>query len=857
MKKHILLVMALFGVLTVGSCNDDEPVVSPIPGEDEEVVIPAPEPINPVLVQTLYFDFGSVGGGTRGSQTESPDENGHYWNNIYNNDGIYAAVNSVFEDFVNSEGTSVGYKLTLNTRFSTNGGSGGGGLLTPDAELLKDFAVSTATEDYFYIESGENGNNFTISGLDKEKAYKFYAFGSRSATEKRVAYYTMSGLNSYQGELQIAGTNLGGEGVNQNIANICESGLVYPDEEGTLTFAVSRSTGAYMAINALKLEEYTDVKRPQTFTSLTITGSAVEEGEVPMHMISPTDKVSNKFEAFLSLQSGKFSFKGVTSEGVSTDIGKGHEPGVVAMNSYGISAEVTGPVYIVVDMSKKSYTITPVEEWSIVGSVTEGGWNAGTGVPLAYQGKGVWGGRVKLTGLGTASDRARFNFIMNKSWDYTMKRISDTSNEVAFSNSGYSTSDINLNHGTYNITLDLRRFAFYIDCGEEGIDPFKISVMGSSVANGQGADSNHGYAYMFGELQDERFKNQETRLPWYTSGISIGGNSTLNLLARYNDLLYDCGKYVIFGLSLGNEGIHGAADQQAIYNQFKDNMQTLISKAREDGKYPVMMNNYTRGDFEESDYRYVKQMNLLIHEWDLPSVNMLGAIDNGSGKWADGYQNGTDLYHPNTEGHREFLYAMVPSLFDAIEAGKTLPARVSGTSYTLAGKVLEFTPEETVHPFTISFKVKGATDGTIATFTNGGNTMGTLKIQEGKVVYNSPSQGKIVGGNVTDNQWHVVSLTHYYAQGRTLLYTDKSLAGELNEKLTVGKFIIGDNSSTEGREYSELFFYRSAMNEEEINKLCDGSMLKSSLEIYAPLDGSKSTIENLAQSMNTVVVKSE
>lgn len=57
---------------------------------------------------------------------------------------------------------------------------------------------------------------------------------------------------------------------------------------------------------------------------------------------------------------------------------------------------------------------------------------------------------------------------------------------------------------------------------------------------------------------------------------------------------------MIFGLSLGNEGIHGATDQQAIYNQFKDNMQTLIKKAREDGKYPVMMNNYTRGDFEQT-----------------------------------------------------------------------------------------------------------------------------------------------------------------------------------------------------------------------------------------------------------------
>lgn len=100
-------------------------------------------------------------------------------------------------------------------------------------------------------------------------------------------------------------------------------------------------------------------------------------------------------------------------------------------------------------------------------------------------------------------------------------------------------------------------------------------------------------------------------------------------------------------------------------------------------------------------------------------------------------------------------------------------------------------------------------------------------------------------------------MTHYYAQGRTLLYTDKVLAGELNEKLTVGRFTIGDQTSIAERMYSELFFYRSAMNREEIEKLCEGKMLKSSLEIYAPLDGSKSTIENLAQSMNCLTLKAE
>ena len=854
MKKYMLLVFALFGMLAIGSCNDDEPVVPPSPGEEIEI----PEPATPVLVQTLYFDFGSQTDG-RGSMTEGPDANNHYWNNITNNDGNYAAINTVYSSLVNSENTSVTYELTLNSRFSTNGQSGGGGLLEPQEELLKDFAVASATEDYFFIESGENNSSFTFSNLDPKKAYKFYAFGSRSTTQTRTAYYTMTGLNLYQGELQTSGTNCGGEGINQNIQNICESELIYPDDAGNIKFTVSRKNGDYIALNVLKVEEYTDIERPEQFTSLTMSGSAVEEGQVSMHMVSADGSPTNVFEAYTSFGSGDFLFKGITKDCKTVNIGKGYKEGVVATNNYSIAAPVTGQIRLTIDLSSKTYEITPIESWTLVGSVTPNGWTVDKGVPLAYQGKGVWGGRVKLTGISGVSDRERFNFVMNRSWDYVMKRVKGTTNEVGMGTQGYNTEDINLNHGTYHITLDLRRYVYYIDCGEEGIDPFKISVMGSSVANGQGATNNHGYAYMYGELLDERFCNQESKFPWYTSGIAVNGNNTLNLLARYNDLIHDCGTYVIFGLSLGNEGIHNAVDQQAVYNQFRDNMQTLIQKAREDGKYPVMMNNYTRGDFDASDYEYVKQMNLLIHEWDLPSVNLLGAIDNGSGAWANGYQNGDDIYHPTTDGHREFTYAMVPSLFDAIDAGKKQPVRVIGTSYSLANKrVLEFTPEETVHPFTISFKVKGTADGIIASFANGGNATGTLKIQDGVVVYDSPLTGEIKGTvNVTDNQWHVVSLTHYYAQGRTLLYTDKALAGELDEKLTIGKFIVGDNTSTIGREYSELFFYRSAMVQEEIDKLCDGRMLKSSLEIYAPLDGSKSTIENLAQSMNSVTLKTE
>lgn len=855
MRKYICLTLSLFGILSVVSCKDETP--APQIDNNEEIVIP--EPVNPVLVQTFYFDFGSNVEG-RGAITEGPDVNGNYWNNITNNDGNYAAAGTSYEALINSANTPSNYTLTLDTRFSTNGNSGGGGLLEPQMELLKDFAIATATEDYFYIESNENNSSFTISGLDTGKAYKFYAFGSRDNTQTRTAYYTMSGLNVFVGEHQTSGTDLGGEGINQNIQNICESDLVYPDNEGKIKFTVSRNTGSYIALNILKIEEYTDIERPQQYSSLTIIGDALEESQIPMHLVSVDGSLTNVFEIYTSLKEGEFSFVGTTVSGENVNIGRGYKEGVVANNNYGIKSSVTGTVRITIDLTSKTYEILPVKEWTLVGSVTPNGWTVDKGVPLSYQGNGVWGGRVKLTGISGVSDRERFNFVMNSSWDYTMKRVKGTVDNVGMASQGFDVEDINLNHGTYNITLDLRNYVYRIDCGEEGIDPFKISVMGSSVANGQGATDNHGYTYMFGELLDERFRTQESKLPWYTSGIAVNGNNTLNLLARYNDLIHEYGAYVMFGLSLGNEGIHEATDKQAIFNQFRDNMLTLISKAREDGKYPVITNNYTRGDFTTDDYEYVKKMNLLIHEWDLPSVNLLGAIDNGSGNWADGYQNGSDVYHPNTDGHREFTYAIVPSLFDAVAAGKVLPERETGTSFALSDKVIEFVPEETVHPFTLSFKVKGVSgDVTIAKFTTG-NQEGTIKISgDGKLSYHSPSGStiEIVDNNILDNEWHYVTLTHYYAQGRTLLYMDNNPAStEIKEKLIPATFVIGDESKTETLEYSELFFYRSGMNEMEIEALCEGRMLKSSLEIYSPLSGT-SSVENLAQSLNTLSLRAD
>lgn len=383
------------------------------------------------------------------------------------------------------------------------------------------------------------------------------------------------------------------------------------------------------------------------------------------------------------------------------------------------------------------------------------------------------------------------------------------------------------------------------------IDSCRISMFGSSVAYGTGATNDQGYAYLYDLQLRRRTKDGVSQYPFRISNISVGGNTTVHLLNRYQDLINDRGLYVIFGLSLGNEGIHGADNQDAVFRRWRDNMLTLIKKARQDGKIPVVMNNYTRADFNEDDYFYVRRLNLLIHEWDLPSVSTLGAIDDGAGHWAKGFEN--DPAHPNTAGHREFMYAIPPSLFDALAEGKRLPERDASQHTTLTGsEVFEFTGEGTVHPFAVSFTVNGNAAGRLLTI-HSGSREAHIGVNSDHKAYYVPITGDslIINTPLTD-EWHTITLSHYYAGRRTLFYVDGE-GQELKERIAPGRMTLGDETglSAASRQYGELFFWRSALNPDEIAAHVSGKLLKSSLEIYMPLsDGQKTAPTNLAQTMN-------
>lgn len=578
--------------------------------------------------------------------------------------------------------------------------------------------------------------------------------------------------------------------------------------------------------------------KAQRLTSVILQGSAAENGQSltlsPLH--------DGVFEGYMKARPGHFVLMGKDAEGRECCLGQDAQ-GKLRRGADSLYINKEEVVQLRVDSEQSSISITPVQLFLRGNIVTPG-------TTLPYLGEGVWGGEVAMMhgDIFLFSDK-HFYFAFNNQDSLAVRRLRSNRNKVGIEGEGFHLDNIRINRGTYTVRLDMNHHTWDISAP---VDPLRISAFGSSVCNGQGARGNRGYAYMYGQQLEQRFNDRLSATPFHVSGVSIGGNTTINLLDRYDELIHDFGHYVIIGLSLGNEGIHGAKDQEAVFRQFSTNMQRLIQQMRADGKEPVVMNNYTRADYTPEDYHYVKLTNLAIHQWDVPSVNVLGAIDKGNGQWADGYVD--DPWHQNTEGHREFMLAMTPSLFDALLAGKPQPVRDTTECLTLdKGQVLTFQGEGIVHPFTLCTRLTGADAGRLFTVQTEDKALTLDVTADGHLLYTAPDgtahrseMACLTKGKTT----HTISLTHYYAQRRTIVYVDDTIALEMNDGLHFAplSFAVGDATKRLKRAYSELFFWRSAMTLDEMQALHHGALLKSSLEIYAPL--SKGKLENRAQSMN-------
>jgi len=421
--------------------------------------------------------------------------------------------------------------------------------------------------------------------------------------------------------------------------------------------------------------------------------------------------------------------------------------------------------------------------------------------------------------------------------------------------------------------------------------PRRIAVFGSSVANGTGDElAKEGYTGRLRELLAPR--------GWEVLYQSRGGDNTIRMGPRFAPvgapepnvryLLPVHPTYVLLGLSLGNEGIRDAAtraDKDAIFDQFAKGMRGFVDRSRQNGIIPVITLCYTRMDFTDVEYEYTRRMNLLLNGWDVPTVNVLGAVDDGTGKWARGFW--FDSLHPNAAGHVEITRTFVPTLFDALQRGKPMPKRIVVDNFvhlTPGDLRIVFAPPDPVHPFAVGFTARAEQNGTVATIsgrrldatiatqklerggrtvefesatlTPTGNFVSAVIVDEGRWAYQGAA-GRLIRSDVrADRSWHQLLVSHYTARGQTLLFIDGKLAGTLDERLDPSRFALGGTSGVDARDF---VFYRSAMNADEAAALHGGSLLQASLEVYSPLDNVElragADVANLAQSMTGAQVQ--
>ena len=417
---------------------------------------------------------------------------------------------------------------------------------------------------------------------------------------------------------------------------------------------------------------------------------------------------------------------------------------------------------------------------------------------------------------------------------------------------------------------------FYSDNGtaeRKGV----LSVLGSSVAKGARSSGDLKKLLINGSYVNSyaaHLTTWEASNGWQVVNQSVGGDTTDRVKARfYRDEFPVHADADLIALSLGNEGLAGAANPQTVCDHFFAGLTNLIAMSRSNNLRPVIGNQYPKDNYSAGEYVLLKSMDLQLNTLDVPSVNFLGATDDGAGHWVKnefvnlGSGDGT---HPSDAGYYEMFLTIVPSVFEAVKLGKPTPQsgdkshclRLSGDAIQTAQ--LSFNPTEIMHSFTMSFRVRSVTTGTVASITLPASSIQpTIEITATGLAYIGTS-GMANNFDVTgtNGAWHDVVLTHQYACGKTWFYVDDTLIATVSERLTPIGFILGGKGNATARpdspvqaDYQNWMVHRSMLNAEEVNAQHQGKLQQASLELYAPLDDTTfsqgGSVKNLAQSLAT------
>ncbi len=194
--------------------------------------------------------------------------------------------------------------------------------------------------------------------------------------------------------------------------------------------------------------------------ALYLSGNATEAGAatsdaIPLRTLKDADgNLSNVFEIYTSFDAaGTFTL--LTSPSDQAIVYGGADGNLVKTGDP-IESPGAGTYRLTIDFNNNTYEFLEIERWSLVGNGVPGGWGGDNA--LEYVGNGIWEGNVVF--LDDENEDPRFIFRANGNWDYIMKKIVGTANQIYMESqapdAGYDVEDIVIsNFGPHIVTMDL------------------------------------------------------------------------------------------------------------------------------------------------------------------------------------------------------------------------------------------------------------------------------------------------------------------------------------------------------------------------------------------------------------------
>lgn len=398
----------------------------------------------------------------------------------------------------------------------------------------------------------------------------------------------------------------------------------------------------------------------------------------------------------------------------------------------------------------------------------------------------------------------------------------------------------------------------------------RITVIGSSVAYGTGATGNNGYL--------RRLATALSASPYNftTTNVSIGGNNTTDVINRfYADVTPTNPDIIIVGLSLANEGILGATDKAALCDSYIKNIFKIVEMGLQIGCKVVVSGCYPHNDYTATDYYFLKQTNQILENSSIPYINVLGAVDTGTGHWRTGMF--ADAGHPNDVG-AEAMFRVIPlSLFDRITHGEYLQPISLPQDYILTPGpqttelISVYRPENDFGSVTAMVNVRrptGISAGrALLTFVSTGASTAHLRVRNNVDVWAlqfGDGATNLIDSTIASSNNKRVNLcirSNYYTNSYSFFIDGVLIDTVVQDVGIITHIRFGcreDSPSVNAGDYefSGFAVWRTALSDEQIYDAVNGKYSKASLCLLSPPVDSEikqnGSLVNLAPSSTTL-----